>query len=173
MNAAHVHLLINHVAVIGSFLGIVVLLFGIYKKAPNTLNAAYTILIISAIGCVIAYLSGEGAEETVEQIAGVTESTIEPHEDAAQFTIVSFSILGILALIGLVVNRFKVSLQRSMSIAVLVIGILSCLLAARTAWLGGKIRHGEEMTLEHSNTLVHDYCLEHNHENHDNPINHS
>jgi hypothetical protein len=42
MNLTHVHLLINHVAVIGAFLGILVLIFAIRSKSTSTYYAAYT-----------------------------------------------------------------------------------------------------------------------------------
>jgi hypothetical protein len=143
MNATHVHLLVNHLTVMGAFLGIIVLLFAIITNTVNTYYAAYTVLIISVIGCIIAYTTGESAEETVEGIVGVAESAIEPHEDSALRTIVSFSLLGLITLTSFVVSRFKVSLQRTMGFIVLAASLISFSLAARTAWLGGKIRHTE------------------------------
>jgi hypothetical protein len=143
MNATHLHLLINHLAVIGASLGIVVLLFAIFTNTTNTYYAAYAILIISVIGGIIAYVTGESAEETVEGIAGVAESAIESHEDSALLTIVSFSALGILSLTGAIVGYLKNPLQRTLGITVLVISVISFSFAARTAWLGGKIRHTE------------------------------
>jgi hypothetical protein len=52
-------------------------------------NAAYLIFIISSNGAGIAYLTGEGAEETVENMPGISESIIEQHEDFAMYALIS------------------------------------------------------------------------------------
>lgn len=143
MNLTHVHLLINHLAVIGVVLGFIVLLFAITGNKTNTYYAAYTVLIISVIGGIIAYATGESAEETIEGIVGVAESAIEPHEDSALLTIISFSVLGILSLTSLIAVYLKSNLQRTLGTIVLAISLISFSFAARTAWLGGKIRHTE------------------------------
>ena len=71
MNQTHLHLLITHLPIFGSILGGLVLAHGIWTKSNQTKIAAYNVLIISSIGAVVAYLTGEGAEETVEKIPGV------------------------------------------------------------------------------------------------------
>jgi hypothetical protein len=83
MNQTHIHLLITHLPIFGSILGGLVLAHGIWTKSNQTKMAAYHVLIISSIGAVIAYLTGEGAEETVEKIQGVSEKIIDQHGDFA------------------------------------------------------------------------------------------
>lgn len=143
MNLTHVHLLINHVAVIGAFLGILVLIFAIRSKSTSTYYAAYTVLMISAIGAVVAYNTGESAEESVEGIVGVTESAIESHEDAAAYALGAFILLGVLSLAGVYLTYVNESPQPKWSLFILVVGLLSFVVVSRTAWLGGKIRHTE------------------------------
>jgi hypothetical protein len=70
MSQVHLHLLITHLPVFGSILGAFVLMYGMWAKSNPTKNAAYFIFIISAIGAAIAYLTGEGAEEAVENLQG-------------------------------------------------------------------------------------------------------
>jgi uncharacterized membrane protein len=143
MNLTHLHLLINHVAAVGAFLGIVVLLFAIRSKSSSTYYAAYTVLIIAAVGAVIAYSTGESAEESVEGMAGVTESTIELHEDSAPYALGSFILLGVLSLAGVYLTYKSESLQPKWNIIILIVGLISFIAVSRTAWLGGKIRHTE------------------------------
>ena len=76
MSQVHLHLLITHLPVFGSILGALVLGYGLWTRSNQTKNAAYFIFIISAIGAGIAYLTGEGAEEAVENIQGVSENII-------------------------------------------------------------------------------------------------
>ena len=79
MNQTHVHLLITHLPIYGSILGFIILAYGLWTKSNQTKIAAYIVFIISSIGAGIAYLTGEAAEETVEDIQGVAKKMIEEH----------------------------------------------------------------------------------------------
>lgn len=143
MSQVHLHLLITHLPVFGSILGALVLGYGLWAKSNQTKNAAYFIFIISSIGAGIAYLTGEGAEEAIENIQGVSENMIKIHEDSAMYALISLIILGAMSVIALVVSRFKTSLIKSTSIIILVLSLVSFGLVARTGYLGGQIRHTE------------------------------
>ncbi len=143
MNQTHIHLLITHLPIFGSILGGLVLLHGIWTKSNQTAIAAYNLFIISAIGAGIAYLTGEAAEETVENIQGVAKTAIDAHEDFAMVSLVSLIVLGVAALIGIVLTLKKSPLTRSVAIVTLLIALVSFGLIARTGYLGGQIRHTE------------------------------
>lgn len=143
MTQTHIHLLITHLPIFESLLGAIVLAYGIRTKSNETKIAAYIILVISSIGAGIAYLTGEAAEETVEKIQGVVESTIKSHEEFALFAIISLVILGISSLFGLFLTRQKSPISGSISTIVLIIAMIAFGLVARTGYLGGLIRHTE------------------------------
>ena len=143
MTQTHIHLLITHLPIFGSIMGGLVLAHGLWSKSNQTKIAAYNLLIISSIGAVIEYLTGEGAEETVEKIQGVSESMIDQHADFAVYALVSLSILGVASLIGLFLSLRKSPLARMVAIITLVISLISFGLIARTGYLGGQIRHTE------------------------------
>jgi len=83
MNQTHFHLLINHLTFIGLISGGLVLAFGLWTKSIDTKIVAYFLFIISALDAGIAYLTGEVAKETVENIQGVVKATIKTHEEFA------------------------------------------------------------------------------------------
>jgi uncharacterized membrane protein len=143
MDPAHLHLLINHLPVFGSLMGALVLAHALYTKNNQTKMAAYYVIIISSIGAVIAYLTGEPAEHLVEDMAGISHDAIEEHEDAAIYALYSFIALGILSLIGLYLALKKHASTRMMAMIVLVVSLLSFAIIARTGYLGGQIRHTE------------------------------
>ena len=143
MDQTHIHLLITHLPIFGSILGGLVLTHGIWTKSNQTKIAAYNLLVISSIGAVVAYLTGEGAEETVENIQGVSKDMIERHSDFAVYALVSLCILGAASLIGLVVSLKKSPLSATIAKLILVIALISFGLIARTGYLGGQIRHTE------------------------------
>jgi uncharacterized membrane protein len=143
MNIAHIHLLVNHLPIIGSLLGAFVLAQGLLTKSNQTKIAAYNIFLISAVGAGIAYLTGEAAEESVENIKGILESNIERHEEFALYALISLIILGAASILALFLNYRKYKLTRKYAIAVLCISLISFGLVARTGYLGGQIRHTE------------------------------
>ena len=143
MNPTHIHLLITHLPIFGSILGALVLTHGLWTKSNATKIAAYNLFIISAIGAVIAYLSGGASEETVENITGIAKNMIDQHEDFAVFALVSLIILGIFSIGGLFLTLKKSAQTKNLAIVILLISIISFGLVARTGYLGGQIRHTE------------------------------
>ncbi|WP_295716143.1 hypothetical protein [Mucilaginibacter sp.] len=143
MNQTHIHLLITHLPIIGSILGGLVLIHGIWTKSHQVLIAAYNVLIVSAIGAVIAYATGEGAEDGVENIPGIAKSMIDQHEDSAVISLIALIILGAISVIGLLITLKKSSLIRPVALVALFISLVGFGLIARTGYLGGQIRHTE------------------------------
>ncbi len=143
MTTAHLHLLITHLPVFGSILGAFVLGYGIWSKSNSTKIAAYCLFIVSGIGAGIAYFTGEGAEEAVEKIAGVSESIIKLHEDSAMYALISLIVLGIISLFAWWITYKKSSLIKSLAAATLLVSFISFGFVARTGYLGGQIRHTE------------------------------
>lgn len=143
MNQTHIHLLITHLPIFGSILGGLVLAHGLWTKSNQTKIAAYNLFVISAIGAGIAYLTGEAAEETVENIQGIVEATINQHEEFALFALISLIILGLTSIIGLFITLKNLAMTRTVAFIILFISLVSFGLVARTGYLGGQIRHTE------------------------------
>ena len=146
MNQTYLHLLFGHLPIFGSILGGLVLAHALWTKSNQTKIAAYYLLIISSIGAGVSYLTGEGAEETIENLQVVSKSIIERHEDFALYALIGLIILGLSALIGLFVTLYKHSLTRAIAIFTLILCFISFGLVARTGYLGGQIRHAEIRT---------------------------
>jgi uncharacterized membrane protein len=143
MDQTHIHLLITHLPIFGSLLGTLVLGYGMWKKSNTTMLASYYLLLISTLGAVIAYLTGEAAEETVENIQGVSENAIEQHADFAVYALVALITVGIASLIGVYFKITKSSFAKPVATVTLFLALISFGLVARTGYLGGQIRHTE------------------------------
>src|SRR5690606_470146 len=130
MDQTHLHLVITHLPIFGSLLGGFVLAYGLWARSDHTKIAAYYVFIFSAIGAGIAYLTGEAAEETVETIHGITENTIDVHEDFAVLALISLLTLGVGAVFGLFLTLKKSSLAGKVAVVLFVfsleIGRASC-----------------------------------------------
>lgn len=146
MNQAHLHLLITHLPIFGSALGSLVLIQALLTKSEQAKIAAYNLFIISSIGAGIAYLSGEGAEDAMEKILGVSENTIEEHEDSAKAALISLIVLGAASLAGFFIILKKYSFSGTFALVILFTALISFGLVAWTGYLGGQIRHAEEIS---------------------------
>ncbi|MBX7227909.1 MAG: hypothetical protein K1X55_17885 [Chitinophagales bacterium] len=144
MNQAHIHLVITHLPIFGTILGAFVLAFGILSKSAQTQISAFLLFVISGIGAGIAYLTGEGAEEVVENVQGISENVIEQHEAFAIVSLVAIILLSILSLISIFfVKSSRLSNVHPISKISLLASLVCFGLIARTGYLGGKIRHTE------------------------------
>ena len=142
MNDAHLHMVFNHFPIIGLFFGIGILAFGIIKKQTILVNTAYVIFIFCMIMAKATMMTGEGAEEIVEEL-GVSHEIIHEHEELAETFMKVLYGLGILSILGLVVNLKKHSKAAIVSYVVLVLAIGSAILSKNVGTSGGEIRHTE------------------------------
>lgn len=143
MDSTHLHLMLTHVPIVGMIIGTIMLLYGLIGKSKSIQQFSLMLLVVMALVTIPVFLTGEPAEETVENIAGIPESVIEEHEEAAEWAIWVMMAAGAFSLISLIAAKMN-SAFSSMSIK---LSLAVCLLAtaamARTGYLGGQIRHSE------------------------------
>ncbi len=142
MNTAHLHLLLNHIPILGAFFGTVLLLVGLVRKNNTILTVSLWTFLIVALATSGAFFTGEGAEEIVENTVGVNESVIEAHEEASAVAFYAMILLGVISALLLLINRKKDIIFKS-SLGVLLVAVLVNGLMFRSGWLGGKIKHDE------------------------------
>lgn len=143
MNPTHVHLLLNHVPILGSAFGALLLIYGILGKSKSVINAALIAFVITALFTIPVFLTGEPAEESVENIAGVTKASIEEHEESAEFALWMMEALGILSLCTLFLRSKENSLAGKLTILTLLVSLFTFAVMAKVGNEGGKIRHTE------------------------------
>lgn len=158
MNDAHLHLLINHFPIVGTLLGVLVLLGGVFFKNNAIKNTAYCIFVIAAIFSFLSMTTGDGAEELVEEMPSAGHAIIHEHEEIAEKFAIIMYLLGIVAVIGLITNAKKHPKASFFSYAILVIAIVAVFFASKVGTSGGEIRHTEiraegtaqNLNMEHS-----------------------
>jgi uncharacterized membrane protein len=143
MDLTHLHLMITHLPVYGSILGALILIYGMVTQSRHTKMAAYYVLLISSLGGVIAFSTGEAAEETVENMQGVSRDLIEKHEEFAKFTLGVIIVLVVTSLAGLLVTWKNAKPAKAVSVITLVVSLVCIGMTSRTGYLGGQIRHTE------------------------------
>lgn len=144
MDLTHLHLILNHLPVMGIMFGFLILVWGILRKAEEVKTVGLIFLVVTAFAALPVYLTGEPAEEAVENLPGVSEQIIELHENSALLSLILAMVTGVLAFVGLLVKRFlSASVARVFAFAVLFLSFVTGAFMARTANLGGEIRHTE------------------------------
>ena len=143
MNATHVHLLFNHLPIIGSVIGGLILIYALLVKSAKTITAAYAVLALSAFGGVVTYFTGEGAEEIVENISGISKAALEQHESFAFFAFIGITLVGLTSLVGLFLQYKKSSLESTVAWVTFFASVVAFSLLAGAGYTGGQIRHTE------------------------------
>jgi len=143
MNEAHFHLVVNHLPIVGILIGFLVLVIGFILKKPEVKVTALGIFIFSALASIAAFYSGEGAEEIVERIPGISETLINQHEEAAELFFTVILILGGISLITMFLDIKKYKFAKFGFILVILISLAAGVLAKSVGTTGGEIRHTE------------------------------
>lgn len=143
MNEAHFHLVVNHLPIVGILIGLLVLVTGFILKKPEVKVTALGIFVFSALASVAAFYSGEGAEEIVENIPGISETLINQHEEAAELFFTVVLILGGISLITMFLEIKKNRFAKFGFILVILFALAAGVLAKNVGTTGGEIRHTE------------------------------
>ena len=146
MNGAHWHLVVNHLPIIFPMVGAIVMIIGLVSKSEAVKRTSLMIFVLGALASVAAMSTGEGAEEVVENIAGVTENYIKTHEEAAEtFALLSY-VLGGISLVGLWASFKQKTFSSILTLSTLTLSFVVLFFAKQTGTTGGEIRHTEIRT---------------------------
>ncbi len=144
MSTAHMHLLLNHIPILGTFFGIILLFLGLTKKSKTLQKSGLATFVIVGLITIPAFLTGEGAEHATEHFVGSSHAMIHEHEELGEKGLILALILAFASAIFwwfLARNRHIHYLKALWSI--LIVAILSFILMALIGNHGGKIRRPE------------------------------
>lgn len=141
MNQAYIHLVLNHLPILGSLFGLALLAVGALQRQEVLTRAGLVTVLVAALLCIPVQLTGEGAEELVEDRPGVTHELIHEHEEAAELAFWVLEVTGALALVTLALrgNTRTALLSR----LTLLGAAASFGLMVHTGLEGGQINHPE------------------------------
>ncbi|MBU4537792.1 MAG: hypothetical protein L6264_09190 [Weeksellaceae bacterium] len=143
MNNTHLHLVVNHLPIIFPVVGLILLLIGIFTKTEVSNRNAYITFILGALVSIAAMATGEGGEEGVENLPGVTESLIKTHEEAAELFAGLSYFLGGISAAALLVSFKSYTFSKVMPSVVGIFALATLFFAQKAGTTGGEIRHTE------------------------------
>ena len=137
MNLAHVHLLLNHVPTIGFGFGIGLLVASLVRDSADLRRASYVVFFVVALVAIPTYLSGNAADFVLRTQRELLQDVVTAHQNAAMLALILMEIVGLVSWLALWQSR------RWHQPAVLALSIVTFVLMARAANIGGQIRHPE------------------------------
>jgi uncharacterized membrane protein len=143
MNYAHLHLMLNHFPVIGTLIGLAIILFGLIRKNDSLIKTGLVTFILMALITIPTFLTGEPSEKLMEKVVGTSEALIERHEEAAKFSLIVMEVLGTISLITMIISNKFQKFYKMMTVTTTLLAFLVIGMMAWTANLGGKIHHLE------------------------------
>jgi uncharacterized membrane protein len=143
MNAAHFHLMTNHLSIVGLGFAILINLFAIFRKSEDLLKASCWLFALVALLSVLAIVTGDGAGEIAKTYPGISNDAIEYHETWGYAFFYGLIVVGVVNLAALWFSRKKPWMLKKMNMAALILSVLLLVLAYQAGTTGGKIRHPE------------------------------
>ena len=143
MDLTHIHLLLNHFPTIGTIIGGGLFLVSLVTKSDDLKRASLAVLVGIALISIPTYMSGNGAEDAIKSLPGVSKSLMEAHEGAALVALGFMEITGAFAWLGLWQFRRLSRIPNWNLAVILVLTLVTFGVMARASNLGGEIRHEE------------------------------
>ena len=143
MNAAHLHLMFNHLPIVGLGFAILLNLLAIFGKSTEVKKLSCWFYILIGLLAILPLTTGDGAHEILKTYPGISSDAIENHETWAYIFFYGLMLNGVLAIGALWFSPKKPDLMKKLSIAMLILALVLLVFAYQTGVTAGKIRHPE------------------------------
>src|SRR5437764_8891797 len=143
MNSIEIHLILNHIPILGvAFVSFYLLIATIFKNLFMQ-KISLWILLGVALMTIVVYLSGLHAETPVESLPNTSKALLQLHEKVARISSLTIWAIAGITFLGLIFLRGKAQLFQYLARGILAMTLLSTALFILTGYLGGQITHSE------------------------------
>lgn len=94
MNFVSLHLFLNHFPIIGTLVGLALLLISLVGKNEDLRRASLIILPAMALLAIFTFFSGTGAQGAIKKLPGVSDDLITRHQGAAMLALLFMEVTG-------------------------------------------------------------------------------
>ncbi len=143
LSMAHIHLLMNHVPILGSIFVLMLFIIALVFKNGFLQKLSLWFLAGVALFTAAAYVSGDGTKRAVQRFPQVSDAAIAMHEQAARYGLILMFIAGVVSLSGILLYSKRPVLPAYLRISVLVLLLVSVAVMIYIGFLGGQIMHPE------------------------------
>ncbi|HEY1242359.1 MAG TPA: DUF6644 family protein [Bryobacteraceae bacterium] len=143
MDLAHLHLLLNHFPTIGMIIGGGLFAVALVTRSNDLKLASLVVLLGIALIAIPTYISGNGAQDAIKSLPGVSKSLIETHEGTAFVGLGFMELTGAFAWLALWQFRRLARIPGWNLAVILLLTLITFSVMVRASNLGGEIRHEE------------------------------
>jgi len=143
VNGAYWHLLFDCFPPIFGIAALIVLLCGVMWRSDAVKRAAFVLVVCAALTVVATFKSGGAAAGVVKTMDGINKAAIQPHNEAADATLVIVLFSAVAALFALIRYRGARPIAGWATYVVAFLTILATFSSIYTSLLGGRIHHPE------------------------------
>ncbi len=143
VNVPHLHLLMNHVPTVGIVIGVGLFLLSFVRRSEHLRHVSLEMFFLIALASLPVYLTGLAAQDAILGRPDVSEAAITAHHNGALLAFVFVEITGFVAWLALWQFRRLGRPAGWTSPAVLLLSVVTLVLMAGAATVGGEIRHPE------------------------------
>ncbi len=144
MTPAHLHLVLNHMPILGTLFGLILLFLGLSRGNKTLQKVGLATFALVALITIPAFLTGEPAEHMVDKFPGFSHDMAHEHEELAEKGLILAIVLGVFSVLMLfLMNRNKHLNYKKGLWGTLVLSVISFLLMVLIGNHGGQIRRPE------------------------------
>ena len=142
-NIAHVHLLLNHVPTIGTTVALGLLIVAYVRRDEPLKLVGLEVLFLIALLTLPAYMTGVAAFQKLRNQPGISAQAVRLHQDVALYGFTWLEFAGFIGWVALWQARRRGRAAAGMVATATALTMVSLVVMARAANLGGDIRHPE------------------------------
>jgi hypothetical protein len=160
MNLPHVHLLLNHLPILATYITLALFVASLIGKLDDLKQASLVLFVLIALISIPTYMSGSGAQQMLKESPDVSMAAVELHQGSALIALIFMEITGALSLIALwpfsrtSKNPWQSRPAQFSLAAVLVVAFITSGLMAVAGNTGGNIRHPEILAGQESKSVI-------------------
>lgn len=146
MNPEHAHLLLNHLPIVGSIIGFLILAYGFLSQKDAVAKVGLVVLFLVPVVAFPTQITGEKSEHSIERLEETTREDhhrIHEHSKWAHYAFFCSIAMGLLALVTFLGGTFAATVPRTLTIVTLLLAAATLGLMAQAGNTGGQIMHKE------------------------------
>ncbi len=143
MDAVHLHLILTHIPIVGSFFVAALFFWAAFRKDSHIGRFTLYIGALVSLTAIPVYLAGMAAEEKIEHLSWVSENLIDTHETIATVALVFSLFVTVVSIVIIIFNRKSDTLKTSIFWGMFLLVFLQFAIFSFTGNRGGLIGHPE------------------------------
>jgi xanthine/uracil permease len=142
MDFAHLHLLTNHIPILGAIFALALIVWALLKRSDVLLRTALQGMVLIGLVSVGVYFTGEPAEHAIRTLPDFSRPIAHAHEEAAELATIAMGVVTLVAAFLLWRSRGR-AMSRAEGVVALCGALVVSAMMGYAGFMGGRVRHTE------------------------------